>query len=505
MSKYFLTTAIDYINARPHIGHALEKIGADVLARWKRACGCQVHFLTGTDEHSLNIQRQAAKQGVSPHEFCNSMVEDWKKTWALLGISYDQFIRTTDPQHERAVAALFRKLHDAGHLSLGDYEGLYCASCENFYTEKDAPDFHCPTHKRPLEVVKEKNYYFRLSTFEPRLRELITTGQFAIEPTIRRNEILSLLDEGLRDVSFTRASVKWGVPCPVAPEQTIWIWFDALVNYISAIGYPDDPTRFQKLWPADVHIIGKDITRFHCVIWPAMLLGAGLPLPEKVFAHGFITIDGEKISKTRGNVIEPGEAVAKHGADALRYFLLREVPFDGDGDFSWAKFEQRYNSELANDLGNFVHRVVSMIHRYREGRVPVPIFDSPLTSGIRALANETRGKFSAQMDALLFHEALTTLWRFVQFCNGYVESNAPWTLAKKPEKSAELSTVLYNVAEATRLLAVMLEPFMPQTAEKMHKQLGLAPKAGGFLLGQWGGLETATALPQPTPLFPKLG
>ncbi len=503
MQKYYLTTAIDYINATPHVGHALEKIGADVLARWKRMNGCEVHFLTGTDEHSLNIQRQAEKQGVTPHEFCNSMVENWKQTWTQLGISYDQFIRTTDPQHERAVAVLFQKLYDAGHLYLNDYEGLYCPSCENFYTEKDAPDFQCPTHKRALEVVKEKNYYFRLTAFESQLRQLITSGEFAIEPVPRRNEILGLLDEGLRDVTFTRASVKWGVSCPIAKEQTIWIWFDALVNYISAIGFPNDPARFEKLWPADVHIIGKDITRFHCVIWPAMLLGAGLPLPKKVFAHGFITVNGEKLSKTVGNVIDPNEAIAKHGVDALRYFLLREVPFDGDGDFSWTKFEQRYNSELANDLGNFVNRAVSMIHRYREGKVPQPTADSPLTSEIRTLTEETRKIFASKMDAILFHEALATLWKFVQFCNAYVESNAPWALAKKPEQSADLSTVLYNLAEAARVIAVMLEPFMPQSSAKIFSQLGLPENRDGFGGAAWGKLAPGTLLAKPTPLFPK--
>ena len=503
MGKFYLTTAIDYINARPHIGHALEKIGTDVFARWKRMCGHEVLFLTGTDEHSLNIQRQAEAKGITPHEFCNSMVEDWKKTWAQLGISYDQFIRTTDPQHERAVAALFTKIQEAGHLYVNDYEGLYCPSCENFYTEKDAPNLQCPTHQRPLEMVKEKNYYFRLSSFEPQLRKLIESGEFVIEPVMRRNEILGLLNEGLRDISFTRASVKWGVPCPIAPEQTIWVWFDALTNYISAIGYPNDSARVGKWWPADVHVIGKDITRFHCVIWPAMLLAAGLSCPRKVFAHGFVTVDGEKLSKTRGNVVEPQEVVARYGVDAFRYFLLREVPFDGDGDFSWSKFEQRYNSELANDLGNFINRTVAMIHRYRKGCVPERANISSQNDEICTLAESTCQRYSAQMDQLGFHDALATIWKFVQFCNGYIERMAPWSLAKKPDKSAELSALLYQLAEATRLISVLLEPFLPETSKKMVAQLGLAPNQAGFAGAKWGLLAPGTILAQPSPLFPK--
>ncbi len=473
MGKFYLTTAIDYINARPHLGHALEKIGADVLARYRRQCGDEVFFLTGTDEHSLNVQRQAEKERLTPREYCDRMIPAFTEAWAKLGISYDGFIRTTDPGHEQAVQRLFERVAKSGYLYEGDYEGLYCASCENYYTEKDAPNLQCPTHQRPLERVREKNLFFKLSAFQDRLQKLIETGEFRIEPVIRRNEILALIREGLQDVSFTRANVKWGVPCPLKPEQTIWIWFDALVNYISAIGYGRDEKTFARWWPADVHIIGKDITRFHCTIWPAVLLAAGLPLPKMVFAHGFISVEGEKMSKTRGTMIEPSQVLEKYPADVLRYYLMREVPFNGDGDFSWARLEQRYNADLANDLGNLVNRTLSMIQRYRNGIIP-----AAGSSELRAETEHTKARFAERMNALDFSGALETLWELVTRANRYVEETKPWSLAKDPAQAGRLDAVLRELAEAVRLIAELVAPFMPTVAGQIRGQLGVDGRLG---------------------------
>ncbi len=497
--KFYITTAIDYINARPHLGHALEKIGADVAARYHRLCGDDVFFLTGTDEHSLNVQRQAEKEGLTPREFCERMIPAFTDAWAQLGISYDGFLRTTDPQHEAAVKLVFERLAKAGYLYQADYEGLYCPSCENYYTEKDATDFQCPIHKRPLERVKEKNLFFKLSAFQERLQKLIETSEFRIEPVNRRNEILSLLRDGLQDVSFTRANLKWGVLSPVEPHQTIWIWPDALTNYISAIGYGSDEKTFARWWPADVHVIGKDITRFHCTIWPAMLLALELPLPKMVFAHGFISVEGEKMSKTRGTMIEPSQVLEKYSADPLRYYLMREVPFNGDGDFSWARLEQRYNADLANDLGNLVNRTLSMIQRYRGGVVP-----KSSDPDLRADAEKMTEAYRDRMTELDYSVALEKLWAFVTRANRYVEESKPWALAKDATQAARLDAVLYNLAESVRLISVLVTPFMPTVAGQIRAQLGVGGNLGALAEEvQWGRLPAGTKHGRVAPLFPK--
>lgn len=502
--KFYVTTAIDYINARPHIGHALEKIGADVAARYHRLRGDEVYFLTGTDEHSLNVQRQAEKEGLTPREFCERMIPSFTEAWAKLGISYDGFLRTTDPQHEAAVGLVFERLAKAGYLYQGDYEGLYCPSCENYYTEKDAPDFQCPLHKRPLERVKEKNLFFKLSAFQERLQKLIETAEFRIEPVIRRNEILGLLREGLQDVSFTRANLKWGVLSPVEPHQTIWIWPDALTNYVSATGYGSDEAKFRRWWPADVHIIGKDITRFHCTIWPAMLLALGLPLPKMVFAHGFISVEGEKMSKTRGTMIEPAAVLEKYTADVLRYYLMREVPFNGDGDFSWARVEQRYNADLANDLGNLVNRTLSMIGRYRQGTVPKAGRSDAADDDLRATAERAVASYQERMNELDYSAALERSWAFITRANRYVEESKPWALAKDAAQAARLDGVLYNLAESVRLISVLVSPFTPTTSDAIRAQLGVGDKPGLFAEEtNWGRLAPGTKIGQVAPLFPK--
>ena len=475
-----------------------------MAARYHRLRGDDVFFLTGTDEHSLNVQRQAEKEGTTPREFCEQMIPSFTDAWAKLGISYDGFVRTTDPQHEAAVGLVFERLAKAGALYTADYEGLYRPSCENYYTEKDAPDFQCPLHKRPLDRVKEKNLFFKLSAFQDRLQKLIESGEFRIEPVIRRNEILGLLREGLQDVSFTRASQKWGVVSPVEPRQTIWIWPDALTNYISAIGYGSDEAKFRKWWPADVHIIGKDITRFHCTIWPAMLLALELPLPKMIFAHGFLSVEGEKMSKTRGTMIEPAQVLEKYPADVLRYYLMREVPFSGDGDFSWSRLEQRYNADLANDLGNLINRTLSMIARYRQGVVPKPGKSDGLDEDLRATAEKAVTSYQEHMNDLDYSAVLEKAWSFVTRANRYVEECKPWALAKDAALAERLDTVLYNLAESTRLISVLVTPFLPTTAQQIRLQLGVTEKPGAFTseIG-WGELAAGTKIGQVAPLFPK--
>jgi methionyl-tRNA synthetase len=497
--KFYITTAIDYINARPHLGHALEKVGADVCARFRRLSGDDVFFLTGTDEHSLNVQRQAEKEGMTPAEYCQRMIPSFTEAWAKLGITFDGFIRTTDPRHEASIQSLFCQIHEAGYLYEGDYEGLYCASCENYYTEKDAPDGACPTHRRALERVKERNLFFKLTAFQERLQGMIENGEFRVEPVTRRNEVLSLLREGLQDISFTRTNVKWGVPCPIKAGQTIWIWFDALANYITGIGYGYDEALFRRYWPADVHIIGKDITRFHCLIWPAMLLAAGLPTPRMVFAHGFLTVEGEKMSKTRGNMIEPGHVLEKYSAEVLRYYLMREVPFNGDGDFSWGRLEQRYNADLANDLGNLANRTLAMIQKYRQGIVP-----KPTDADLRGDAEKALTQYRQRMEHLDFSNGLEALWAFVSRANQYVEESAPWKLAKDPAQATRLDTVLYSLAESVRLIAVAITPVMPTIAAQMRAQLGVDEKLTTLAEElKWGRLRAGTRLGAVAPLFPK--
>lgn len=503
--KYFLTTAIDYIQARPHLGHALEKIGADVLARFKRLTGHDVFFLTGTDEHSLNIQRQAQKDGVAPQAFCDRMVEQWREVWSRLGISYDHFVRTTDATHEKAVQVLFEKMKAGNHIYEGVYEGWYCPSCENFIAEKELVDGKCAIHLIAPERVKEKNYYLRLTAFQEPLLNAIRSGEFRIEPEIRRNEIVSFIQQGLQDVSISRSSVSWGIPLSFDKSQTVWVWFDALINYLSGVGYANNDAECAKWWPANVHIIGKDITRFHCVIWPAMLMAAGVPLPKMVFAHGFLSVEGEKMSKTRGTMVEPSQVLEKFSGEVLRYYLLREVSFNGDGDFSWSRLDQRYNADLANDLGNLVNRTLSMIKRYRGGTIPEPESSETIDNEVQSLARSTAEQFRSRMDSLDFKGALDQLWSFITRCNQYVEQNAPWALAKDAAKAGRLSTVLYTLAESCRVISILVSPVLPQTAEKIRVQLGLEVSHFAFAEAtEWGRLKTGSTIGDVAPLFPRL-
>ncbi len=369
MSRFFLTTAIDYVNSRPHLGTAYEKITADVIARYKRLCGIETHFLMGNDEHSQNVFRRAAEEGVPPLVYCDRMEQEFRRTWQGLDISFDDFIRTTEARHRAGVVHLVERIYEAGDIYQGEYEGWYCVSCEAFKQEKDLIDGRCPLHLTTPQWIKEKNFFFRLSRYEGAIRRHLESHPEFLQPEIRRNEILRLLEGGLEDISISRAGQAWGIPLPFDPGSVVYVWFDALINYASAVGLGTDDVRFARWWPADLHLIGKDITRFHTVIWPAMLMSARLELPRQVFGHGFLTVDGQRMSKTLGTAIDPVEAASRLGPDPLRLYLVKEIPFGGDGDFSWQRFDERYNADLANNFGNLVSRVAAMAARYRQGRL----------------------------------------------------------------------------------------------------------------------------------------
>jgi methionyl-tRNA synthetase len=467
--KFYLTTAIDYSNGDPHLGHALEKVGADAIARYRRLRGDRVHFLMGMDEHSQSVLQAAARAGVPPQEWVDRMAARFEEFWKRLECSNDDWIRTTEPRHARSVTELLRRIQrlHPDDLYVAEYEGLYCTGCEEFKQESQIADGHCVEHPT-LELVRtrERNHFFRLSRSRDRLLDLITTGKFRVEPAIRRNEVVRLLESGLQDISVSRLRQPWGIPFPADPEQTVYVWFDALINYLSATGFP--APGYEKLWPADLHVVGKGITRFHCVIWPAMLLAAELELPREVWAHGYVQWEGTKMSKTAGTVVTLDEAIERHGPDSLRYFLLREVGFEADGNFSWERFDERYTADLADGLGNLASRSLAMLQKYRSGVVPVLGNPSSLDhDGQTALTNYIRA-----MDALDLRTGAEAAWGLVSSANLFVQQKAPWSLAKAG-KDAELDDVLGALARALLRLAVMASPFIPGKAQSLWENLGM--------------------------------
>ncbi|MFH1276769.1 MAG: methionine--tRNA ligase [Candidatus Eisenbacteria bacterium] len=508
MESYYLTTAIDYVNSRPHIGTAFEKIAADAVARYMRLRGKDTFFSMGNDEHSLNVEREARRLGLDPQEYCDKMAGEFESIWSLLDLSYDRFVRTTEEAHAKAVEEIFRRIERKGDVYKGFYRGLYCVSCETFYQEKDLVDGKCPTHLREPEEIEEENYFFSLTKYREPLLDHIAKNPEFILPEIRRNEIVSVLETGLVDVSVSRSSQGWGIPLPADPKHVVYVWFDALINYLTSVGFPEDGKTYGRYWPADLHVIGKDITRFHCIIWPAMLMSAGVPLPKTVYAHGFISVEGRKLSKSLGNVVDPQAMVERFGADSVRYYLLREVSFERDGDFSVGQLIGRHNADLANDLGNLLNRVAGMSRKYL-GEGVFPAFEAGEDDDVlRSLAEDVCGRYAAAMDRFEFHNALAAAWELVRRGNQYIEENAPWALVKDPEKAGRLGTVLYNVTEALRIVSVLIAPVMPKKAEELSAALGLPRRAADFRFDEdipWrAGAADGRALRVERPLFPRI-
>ena len=497
---FFITTAIDYVNQKPHLGTAYEKIGADCLARYKRLLGYDTWFLMGNDEHSTNVEREAVRRGMEPLDYCSEMSDVFTGAWKALNISYDDFIHTTEERHVKAVTELFSRIEKNGYIYKGKYEGLYCESCEEFIVEKDLVYGLCPRHKLEPKKISEENYFFALSKFEGKLLEHIEANPGFILPKTRENEIVNVIKGGLHDVSISRAGIEWGIPLPIDGDHVIYVWFDALTNYISALGFGEEGSElFEKYWPADVHIIGKDITRFHCIIWPAMLMAAGVEPAKSVFAHGFLSLAGEKMSKSRGNILDPEKMADVFGTDGLRYILLREVPFDKDGDISTQILVDRYNADLANELGNLFSRTLAMISKYLGGSVTAAPFDSGCE--LYGVLTGTVADYREHMERMEFSRALGAFWPAIQAANRFIETRAPWALARNGAGRDELEAVFRELLAVLRTAGSVLYPFMPDKMSAMLDRLGAGEPSLDGLPPSMSGAEGLTA---PEPLFPRI-
>ncbi|MHC1698527.1 MAG: methionine--tRNA ligase [Geobacteraceae bacterium] len=504
MSKsYYVTTPIYYVNDVPHLGHAYTTLAADVLARHKQLKGYSVFLLTGTDEHGQKVEKAANAAGETPLELADRVVKRFQSLWDKLNISYSDFIRTTQERHKKGVLEFFSRVMAQGDIYLGEYEDWYCTPCETFWTETQLIDFKCPDCNRPTEKLKEESYFFRMSKYQEALLAHIEANPDFIQPKSRRNEIISFVKEGLRDISVSRTSFTWGIPVPGNPRHVIYVWFDALTNYITALGYPNESENMTNFWPADVHLIGKDILRFHAVYWPTFLMAAGLPLPQKVFAHGWWTVEGQKMSKSLQNVVEPNMLIDRYGVDAVRYFLMREVPFGLDGDFSHSAMIHRINSDLANDLGNLLNRSTAMVNKYFGGTLPAAEELTEIDQAYRAKTEALPGLVDACLDDLAFSKALQAIWEVISAGNKYIDETAPWALAKDPAQHGRLATVMYCMLESQRIIFHLLSPFMPETAVKGLGYLGWQDPVSESGLA-WGGLQANTKIIKAEALFPRI-
>ena len=503
---FYITSAIYYVNDVPHVGHTYEILACDVIARYRRLRGDRVFFLTGSDEHSQNVVRAAAEAGISPQEWTDRMVPRWQEVWARLGVTNDDWIRTSEPRHVERVQRFVQRLYDRGDVYLGTYEGPYCVSCEEFKQESEVADGRCPIHGIPVERLSEQNYFFRLSEYRDALLRVYEENPGFVRPDARRNEVVSFVRGGLKDLSISRPATVWGVPVPWDEKHVVYVWVDALLNYITAVGFGADPERFDRVWPADVHMIGKDIVRFHCVIWPAMLLAAGVDLPRTVFAHGFLSFGGQKMSKSLGTGIAPSAVLDRFGLDAYRWYFLRDVQFGQDGDFTWEALRARYNAELANGVGNLASRVLAMVGSYFDGAVPRPSDRGP-SGRLGRLGADLAERFDAHMVALELSEAFAALDQFVREANRHLVEVAPWALAGDPARRQDLADVLYEALEGLRVWAILSSAAMPDAAARLWDQLGVSeplaaqrvPKAAS-----WGGLEPGTRVRRGRALFPRL-
>ncbi len=506
---FYITTPIYYTNDNLHIGHTYTTVAADAIARFRRLQGRDTFFLTGTDEHGQKVQRRAEASGKDPKAYVDAIVERIKALWAKMGISYDHFIRTTDPGHEWVVQQIFEKIQAKGDIYKAEYEGWYCTGCEAFFTETQYKDLggRCPDHDAPLERLREESYFFRLGKYADRLLKHIETHPEFIQPVSRRNEIVSFIKQGLEDLCVSRTTFSWGIPIASDPRHVIYVWFDALSNYITAIGYLTDEEKFRHYWPADVHLIGKEITRFHCIIWPIILMALDLPLPRRVFGHGWLQLESGKMSKSRGNVIDPLVLIDKYGVDAVRYYLLREIPFGADGFYTEDALILRTNVDLANDLGNLLSRTTAMINQAFGGRIPEPGPAEAIDRELPELAKSVLGEVETAIDNLEISGALTALWKLIDRSNKYIDETSPWALARDEKTRGRAGTVLYNLAETLRILGVALTPFLLEAPREIWKQLGLdadVTKAAWDEAKAWGKLPPGAPVRRGLPLFPRI-
>ena len=514
--SFYITTPIFYVNDVPHIGHAYTEVAADVLARWHRQRGDDAWLLTGTDEHGQKILRTAVANGTTPQAWADNLVETaWKPLLETIDIRNDDFIRTTEERHEKAVTQFLNKLHEDGHIYSGEFEGYYCVGCEEYKRPDDlieategeyAGQLVCKIHSRPVEVLQEKNYFFRMSAFADRLLELYETNPGFVQPASVRNEIVQFVKQGLADLSISRSSFDWGIKVPWDDSHVVYVWFDALLNYITAVGYGEDEQQFEQRWPA-VHIVGKDIARFHAVIWPAMLMAAGLEVPKAVFGHGWLLVGGERMSKSKLTGIAPSQITETFGVDAFRYYFMSAISFGQDGSFSWEDLSARYQAELANGFGNLASRVVAMVTRYYDGVLPTPAEYSDADVAIQATVAKATKDADAAINSLAIHEAISSIWTIVEELNGYITIQEPWVLAKSDETRERLGTVLYTASEGLRALAVLLSPVIPEATAKLWTALGAEGSLDDQIVrsaGDWGQLAPGSQLVPLEPLFPRI-